>query len=493
MTAASPLLRYGTSSARWVLLATILGSGLASLDATVVNIALPSIGRELHVGLTGLQWTSNAYSLSLAAFILLGGALGDRFGRRRALVVGALWFSLSSLFCGVAQSVPALIAARAFQGLGGALLTPASLAILETTFDPRDSGRAIGAWSGLGELASAVAPFLGGYLVDTFSWRFVFLLNLPLAALVIWVSLRHVPETQDPGAATHLDLPGAILAAVGLAGLTYAFIEGPIRGWTSRVLLTSATLGSGSLALFLWLEARSKNPMLPLQIFRSRQFSSANGVTFVVYAALGGGFFLLPIHLQQVLGYSALRAGTALLPVTAIMLLLSGRMGAWALRRGPRAAMTVGPVLVGIGFLMFSRIEPGSHFATRVLPGILVFGLGLAVMVAPLTAAVLDAAPARFAGIASAINNDVAQIGGLLAVAVIPCAAGLNSGSFTDPIAFTEGFRHAMQLCAALTMLGGVLALFTIQDQKIAAYPQRVCSLETPPLQPRALPSQNIS
>src|SRR5258707_5876661 len=303
--------RYGTSSGRWVLAATILGSGLASLDATVVNIALVSIGREFHAELTGLQWISNGYTLSLSALLLLGGALGDCFGRRRIMVVGVIWFSIGSLLCGVAPNLSALIAARIFQGIGSALMTPASLAILETVFAPDDRARAIGAWSGLSAVAAATAPFIGGYLVDTVSWRLVFLINLPLAAVVLWVTSKHVQETRPPDNHARLDLPGIVFGAVGLAGLTYAAIEAPALGRSSPAVIGAAALGLVSLAVFLLVETRASSPILPLQIFRARQFSGTNLVTLVLYAALGAAFFLLPIQLQGALGYSALQAGVA--------------------------------------------------------------------------------------------------------------------------------------------------------------------------------------
>jgi len=475
--------RYGTSSGRWVLAATILGSGLASIDATVVNIALVSIGREFHADLTGLQWISNGYTLSLSALLLLGGALGDRFGRRRTMVLGVIWFSLGSLICGVAPNLSALIAARIFQGIGSALMTPASLAILETVFAPDDRARAIGAWSGLGAVAAATAPFIGGYLVDTVSWRLVFLINLPLAAVVLWVTSKHVQETRPPDNHARLDLPGIVFGAVGLAGITYAAIEAPALGLSSPAVIGTAALGLVSLAVFLLVETRASSPILPLQIFRARQFSGTNLVTLVLYAALGAAFFLLPIELQGGLGYSALQAGIALLPVTGMMLLLSSRIGAWSRLRGPRMAMTFGPILVGVAFVLLSRLAPTERFTTAVLPGVLVLGLGLSLTVPPLTATALASAPVEFSGTASAINNQVAYFGGMIAVALLPSAAGLSEHSLNDPAALTDGFRHAMLLCAVLAGLSAALSFLTIQNRATPVQPQTLCALEAPPLQ----------
>jgi EmrB/QacA subfamily drug resistance transporter len=446
-----------------VLLATVLGSGIAFLDATVVNVALPTIGEELDAGIAGLQWVVNAYTLTLSAFLLLGGSLGDHYGRRRVFVVGVVWFAAASLLCGLAPSAEALIAARALQGIGGALLTPGSLAIIEASFRAEDRGPAIGAWSGLGGVTAAIGPFLGGWLVQAASWRWIFLINLPLSVLVVWVAQRHVPESRDPGARGGLDYTGAALAAVGLAGVVYALTDGPGLGWTSPRILLAGVVGVAALAAFVLWERRSRHPMLPLDIFASRQFTAANLVTFVVYGALGGSLFLMPIQLQRVVGFSPLQAGVALFPITLVMLLLSSRAGRLSARIGPRLPMTVGPLLVAAGFLLYTRIGPGASYLTDVLPGMLVFAFGLTLTVAPLTATVLAAAAAEHAGIASAVNNDVARAAGLLAVAVLPVAAGISGAGALDPGRFDDGFGVAVLIAAALCAAGGLISWFGIR------------------------------
>jgi EmrB/QacA subfamily drug resistance transporter len=399
------------------------------------------------------------------------------------MIIGVIWFSIGSLICGLAPNLSALIAARIFQGIGGALMTPASLAILETVFAPDDRARAIGAWSGLSSAAAAIAPFLGGYLVDAVSWRLVFLINLPLAALVLWVSSKHVPETESFGERAPLDLLGSALGAVGLAGLTYASIEAPALGGTSPAVVGAAAIGLISLAVFLFVEAHASNPILPLRIFRARQFSGTNLVTLVLYAALGAAFFLLPIQLQGGLGYSALQAGIALLPVTGMMLLLSSRFGAWSQLRGARMPMTLGPLAVGVAFVLLSYLAPTERFTMAVLPGVLVLGFALALTVPPLTATALASAPIEFSGTASAINNQVADFGALIAIALLPFAAGLSGHSLNEPAALSIGFRHAMLICAALAGTSGLLSFLLIQNRTTAVQPQRLCALEAPPLQ----------
>lgn len=490
-TEAETAIAYGTPSGRWLLLTTVLGSGMALLDATVVNVALPVIGEDLGAEVTGLQWILNGYLLTLAALILLGGALGDRYGRRRVFLVGVAWFAAASLLCGLAPSVPVLVAARALQGIGGALLTPGSLAIIQASFRPQDRARAIGAWSALGGIAAAVGPLLGGLLIDAVSWRAIFLLNLPLAAVVVAVALRHVPETRDQTVAGRpADGAGAVLAAVGLAGVTYALIEGPERGWGGAVLAAAAA-GVAGLVGFVVTESRSRHPMLPLGIFASRQFSAANGVTFVVYGALGSTFFLLVVQLQQVLGYSPLAAGAATLPVTLLMLGLSARAGDLAQRIGPRVPMTVGPLLIAAGLLVMAGIGPGGSYVAEVLPAVGLFGLGLATTVAPLTATVLAAADASHAGVASGVNNAVARVGGLVAVAVLPALVGLGGEAYRDPQVLATGFRSAMFVTAGLAAGGGVLAWLTITSDLAAAGAVPVetghehsCPVDAPPLRP---------
>jgi len=481
-----PDLRLGTSSGRWVVAATVLGSGMAALDATVVGIALPSIGRDFHVGIASLQWVVDAYTLVLAGLLLLGGTLGDSYGRRRMFMAGTIWFAVASLLCGLAPNAPVLIAARALQGVGGALLTPGSLAILQASFAPDDRSKAIGAWSGLGGIATAAGPFLGGWLISAVSWRLVFFINLPLAVAVLAIAVRHVPESKAPGPVPKLDLKGVLSISGALAGITYGLIGASSSGWGSAQVLIPLVLGLALLGLFIAVEARESEPMLPLAVFRSRQFSAANAVTFVVYAALGGVIFLVPVVLQDVRGYSPLQAGVSLLPVTVIMLLLSARSGAVAAKIGPRLQMTAGPVVIAVGLLMMTRITESGNYFTAVLPSVLVFGLGLAINVAPLTATALAAAPAEHAGIASAVNNDVARAAGLIAVAVLPAVAGITGDSYLHPAMLAHGFRTAAVMAAVFCAVGGVLAAATIRNPP--RHPEsgqahdHSCGLEAPPL-----------
>ncbi|HEX5711822.1 MAG TPA: DHA2 family efflux MFS transporter permease subunit [Solirubrobacterales bacterium] len=494
--ARDPGLAFESPGGRWLLGVTVAGSGMAFLDGTVVNVALPDIGRDLGASTSALQWILNGYLLTLASLILLGGSLGDRYGRRRVFVLGVGVFTLASLLCAIAPSAELLIFARLLQGIGGALLTPGSLAIIEASFRPGDRARAIGAWSGLGGVATAIGPLLGGYLIGAISWRAIFLINLPIGAFVAWAAIRHAPESHDPLAAGgRLDLSGAVLAALGLAGTTYALIEAPEQGASAAILVT-ALGGILALVAFFVAERRSANPMLPLEIFRSRQFSAANGVTFVVYAALGGVFFLLVAFLQISLGYSPIAAGAASLPVTLLMLLFSARAGALAQRIGARTPLTLGPLIIAAGLLWMTRIEPGDSYVSAILPPILVFGAGLTLVVAPVTATVLAAADARHSGIASGVNNAVARVAGLLAVAVLPIVAGLTGDSFYDPEAMTDGFQMAMGVCAALAALGGLLAWLTISPEVLHAEaepggdtPERLaedfsCGVGAPPLRP---------
>lgn len=459
----SRLLRYREPAGRWVLFATVLGTGVAFLDATVVNIALPAIGSELDADLAGLQWTINGYTLTLASFILLGGSLGDRFGRRRIFVLGVVWFALASLLCGIAPNVEMLVAARALQGVGGALLTPGSLAILQASFAEEDRGRVIGAWSGLGGIAGAVGPFLGGWLVDVASWRLVFLINVPLSALVVVVCLRHVPESVDPQASRHFDVSGAMLCAVGLAGLTYGLTSWGEAGPAGATAWLSFVCGLAALALFLFVERTSGHPMMPLDVFASRVFRSVNLVTFVMYAALGGVFFMLVITLQVVAGFTPVLAGAALLPVTVLMLLLSSWAGGLGQRIGPRIPMTAGPLVSAAGLVLLSQIGPGASYAVHVLPGVVIFGLGLSLTVAPLTSTVLASAPQRHAGVASGVNNAIARSAGLLVVAALPLVVGLSGDAYADPGRLEPAFTRAMLLCAALLVVGGLLSAVSLR------------------------------
>ncbi|HVE95975.1 MAG TPA: MFS transporter [Pseudonocardiaceae bacterium] len=457
----------GTPAGRWVLLATISGSGMAMLDATVVNIALPSIAGDLDTDFRTLQWIVNAYTLTLAALILLAGALGDHFGRRQVFLLGVVWFAVASLLCGLAPTAEFLVVARALQGIGGALLTPGSLAIISSTFVATDRAKAVGAWSGLGGVAAAIGPFVGGWLV-ALNWRAVFLVNLPVAVFIVVVSLRHVPESLDTESPPGLDVAGAALAAVGLAGVTYALTS---LGEGGGGVVTTGVVGVAALLAFVLVERRSPHPLVPLGLFADRSFRVANAVTLLVYAGLGVFFFLLVLQLQIVAGFSPLVAGTALLPLTVLMLLLSSRAGALAERIGPRRPMTVGPLLAAIGFLLTLRIGTGASYLTDVLPAVVVLGLGLSLTVAPLTATVLNSADPRYAGTASGVNNAIARSGGLLAVAVIPVAAGLGNTDYTDPLSFSPGFHTAMLISAALLALGALLAVALLREPRPALIP----------------------
>jgi EmrB/QacA subfamily drug resistance transporter len=448
----------GTREGRWVLLATVLGSGVAFLDGTVVNVALPAIANDLDATLGDLQWVLNAYLVTLSALVLLGGSLGDRYGRKRTFLVGLHLFTAASALCGLAPTVTVLIGARALQGVGAALLVPGSLAIISASFDPDDEARAVGAWSGLGGIAIALGPFVGGWLIDSVSWRLVFFINVPMAVAVV-VASRHVPETRSLGADA-LDLGGALAASVGLALATYGLIErSPIAG----------VAGIASLGAFLLHERRTVAPMLPLGIFRSRQFSGANGTTLAVYAALSGASFLLVLELQVVLGYSALEAGSALLPVTLLMLALSSRAGALAQRIGPRVPMTIGPLGVAAGLVLWARVDAGTGYASGVLPGAVIFGLGLSLTVAPLTATIMAAADREHLGVASGVNNAVARLAGLLAVAVLPIVVGLDTAG--GAAALDAGVDDALVVSAGLAVLGGVIALLTVRTVVRADHP----------------------
>ncbi|ASU78611.1 MFS transporter [Actinopolyspora erythraea] len=445
---------------RWIILATMLGSGVAFLDGSVVNVALPAIGRDIGGTFALLQWVLDAYLLTLSALLLLGGALGDRYGRRRIFVTGLALFTLASLGCGIARGGGELIIARLVQGIGGALLVPGSLALINASVRQEDRGKAVGTWAGLTGVASAVGPFVGGWLVDTASWRWVFFINLPVAALALAVTLRHVPESSDPTISGPPDITGAAAVTLGLAGAVYALIETPAHGWNA-VTVPAAFVGLVGLACFPVIEAKQRAPLLPLSLFRSRQFVGANLTTFTVYGALSTALFLLSLQLQQTLGYSAMATGLATLPITVIMLLLSSRMGALAQRIGPRWPMTVGPVVCACGLVLMTRVTPMASYVVGVLPGVLVFGIGLSITVAPLTSAVLASVGPERGGVASGVNNAVSRVAGLLAVAVLPPLAGLSGTATGQPLG--QGYGNAMLISAGLCVVGAVLAALTIE------------------------------
>ena len=489
-----PELSLRSAPGRWVLAATVLGSGMAAIDGTVVGIALPSIGRQFHAPLVTMQWVVTGYLLSLAALLLVGGILGDLFGRRNVFCIGVVWFALASAACAAAPDATVLIVTRALQGVGAALLVPGSLAIIQSSYRSDDRGRAIGAWSGLGGVATAAGPLVGGYLIGSVSWRWIFVINLPVAVVVLAASIRHVPETRAAGA-TGLDLVGSVLTVLALAGITYGLVEGPGRGWGSPAVVASLVVGATAGGAFVVAEARSRRPMVPLSIFRIRQFTVTNGLTLLVYAALSGALFLLPVQLQVVDGYSPLQAGVALLPLTVIMLLLSARSGRLAARIGPRLQMSAGPLVVAAGMALLARTSDTSSYTAGVLPAVLVLGLGLAITVAPLTATAMSAVPGDHAGLASAVNNEVARVGGLVAVAVLPALAGIGGSAYLHHAALAQGFRRAVCISAVWCAAGGVVAALGIRNPAPAPTGVRAvdegpqclhCALDAAPLASRA-------
>jgi EmrB/QacA subfamily drug resistance transporter len=460
MVTATTDLRMGSNAGRWVIATSVLGSGVAFIDGTVVNAALPAIADDLDADLAGLQWVITGYLLSLTALLVIGGSLGDLWGRRTAFVWGIVGFAITSMACGAAPTVEVLVAARIAQGASAALLIPASLAMISSTFAPDDRGAAIGAWSGLAGVAGAIGPFVGGWLIDAITWRAVFYLNVPLCVIVVVMAVRHVPDTRDEDADGRIDVAGGGLLAVALAGIVYALIEGPAAGWTA-VPITAGVVGAASVVAFLLVEARSAHPMVPLDLFSSRQFSGANATTLFVYAALGATTFFVVLHLQTAMGYSALEAGASFLPLTVLMMLFSARSGALAQRIGPRAQMSVGPAVLAAGIALFVLAQPGRSFWVGVLPATVVMGVGLTILVAPLTAAVLAAVDDPHAGVGSAINNAVARLGGVLAVAVLPAAVGLTAGD--GAVVVGDGYERAMIVSAGLAGVGGVVAWLTIR------------------------------
>jgi EmrB/QacA subfamily drug resistance transporter len=451
--------RMGTGAGRAVIAAAALGSGIAFLDGTVVNVALRTIGEDLDASLSQLQWITNGYLLSLASLILLGGSLGDRFGRRKIFVIGTVWFAAASLLCGIAPNPEVLIAARVLQGIGGALLTPGSLAMIQGAFAQEERAPAIGAWTGFTSLAAAIGPFVGGGLIDYADWRLIFLINPPLAAVTVFIALRWVPETRDANASTHFDLRGAVLAATALGGTTYALIE-----WGGPAAWVAVLVGAASAVGFLVAEDREAEPMLALGIFRDRTFSAANLMTLLVYGALGAIGFFVTLQLQTVSGYGALAAGAAFVPMTLLMLTLASYAGRVGMRIGPRIPMTAGPLIMAAGVLLYLRIGSDPSYVVDVLPGVVVFGVGLTFMVAPLTATVLAAAPDEHAGLASGVNNAIARAGSLLAVAALPVAVGLRGEDYAVPSVFDDSFRMAMMICAALLAAGAAVSWLTIRN-----------------------------
>ena len=489
---------------RLTLIACILGSAIVFVDGTVVNVALPALRDDLGASLADQQWVVEAYLLLLASLILVGGSLGDLYGRRRIFAIGVAGFGASSLVCAIAPSVEVLIAARALQGAMGALLVPSSLAIITAVFGPEERAAAIGSWTAGTSAAIAVGPVVGGLLVDAWSWRLIFAMNLPLVLVCLWLIARFVPEA--PGDRSHrVDVPGAVLCALGLAGPVYALIQQPALGWSDPSVWIPLVAGLGALGAFVAYERRAADPMMAPAIFRSRNFAIGNAVTFAVYAGLGAATFFIALFLQQVAGYSAFEAGLSLLPITLLLVTLARRFGALSARIGPRLPMTLGPIVCGLGLFAFARLDAQADYASGVLPASLLFGLGLAITVAPLTATVLQAADRRHAGVASGVNNAIARIAGLLAIAAVgavvsasfsaavdrrvhdadlaPAARAYVAAARERPLTVPEGrvsaqlrasvreagvdaFRTGMIVSALLMIGGGLLALAGIENTR---------------------------
>jgi EmrB/QacA subfamily drug resistance transporter len=447
---------------RRILVGTILGSGAVFVEGSVTMVALPAIARDFHLGIAGLQWVLNGYLLTLSALILLGGALGDHFSRRRVFVAGLAGFCVASIGCAIAPNLPLLVVARILQGAAGALVVPNSLALLETAYSGEARGSAVGQWAAWSAVSSAFGPLVGGWLVDSASWRWVFVCVAPFA-LAAMAAVGGGQATPEGPERRPVDYAGAALVTLGLAGVVGALILGPEAGFTSSAVLAAGGAGLACLAAFPLVERRAASPLVPLDILRVRQFTGVNATTLAVYAALNGLFFLLMLQLQTTMGYGALAAGASLLPVNGLMLLLSPIAGRMASRIGPRALMVTGSLVAAAGMLLFTRVQPGALYATSVLPAAVVFGIGLACLVAPLTSVALSALGEARAGLASGVNNAVARLAGLLAVAGIPLAAGLGGTQQLAGGVISSGFARGMIVCAVLCATGGAIAALTIR------------------------------
>jgi EmrB/QacA subfamily drug resistance transporter len=446
--------RLSEPAGRGVLLVTALGSGLVLLEGTVVNVALPALGSDLDASMYGLQWTVNAFTLALSALILLGGGLGDRFGRRRVYVLGIVLFGVASLLCGAAQTMGWLIAARILQGIAGALIVPGSLALIQGSFHPEDRNRAVGWWAGMSGVAGAAGPVVGGGLIDLAGWRWVFFINIPLAIILALLLIAHVPESRDTERPRTLDVGGALLAGAALVGLTYALTQTSNGGWA----VAAGLAGLATFVAFLLVEHRSKAPMLPLRLFSSRQFSAANLASFFAYGGLAGMFFLLPIQLQFTAGYSAWEAGLTLLPLTILTLALSPFGGELTSRFGARRPLAAGALSCAAALLLATQIGADASYLRHVLPVVVLTGIGIPLITPPITAVVLGAVPEGRAGVASAVSNGVARAAGLVVVAALPLLAGLPQDIAENPEALSPGFGTSMLICAGLFLVGGLVA-----------------------------------
>jgi EmrB/QacA subfamily drug resistance transporter len=423
-----------TRQERLTLIATILGSAVVFLDSTVVNVALPAIQADLDTGLAGQQWVVEAYMLTLVSLLLVGGALGDLYGRRRMFVIGLAGFAVTSVLCAIAPTEETLVGARALQGIAGALLVPGSLAILAATFEGQARGRAVGLWTAWAGISTLAGPAGGGLLVEL-DWRWIFWVNIPLIALTLWITMRAVSESRDPSACPGIDVVGIVLSAVGLAGPVFALIEQPTYGWGDPIVWAPLVIGVLSFVTFIWWESRARTPMLPLELFRSHNFSAVNLATLCVYAGLIGASFFITLFLQQVAGFSAFEAGAATTPITIVMFILSGRFGALASRIGPRLVMGVGPIIAAVGLALLARLDSDPNYLVDVLPSMLLFGFGLAMTVAPLTTTVLDSVEERHVGVASGVNNAVSRVAGVLAIAALGAVVSAQfSGSLDDRV-----------------------------------------------------------
>ena len=461
-------LLLGGPEGRLVLATTVLGSGIALLDSTVVNVALPTIGRELSADLAGLQWVVNAYALALAALILLGGSLGDRFGRRRVYVLGVAGFGVASVLCALAPTIGLLVAVRALQGASAAMLVPGSLVILQASFRREDRMAAIGAWTGLLGVATATGPVVGGWLVGH-DWRWAFWLNMPLAVLVVALALRFVPESRNPKAGRGLDVPGVVLVVAGLAGTTFALTDAPHSPGVLPVVVGVA--GVAALLGFAARERRTPHPMVPPSLFTNRVFTAVNLVTLLVYAGLSAATLFLVLFLQDVSGWSPLAAGASTLPLSVIMLVLASRFGTLASRHGPRGFMVAGTLTAALGFVLLALVPAQPAFLVHVLPGVALVGLGLSLTVAPLTGTVLAAAPDELAGTASGVNNAVSRTAGLLAVAAIPPLVGLGGADYSSADALGPAYRSAMLVSAALVALGAPATALGLRRERTPCQP----------------------
>lgn len=477
-------LALGTSRGRIALTATVAASGMAMLDGTVVNVALPHIGKDLDASVSALQWVLTGYLLALASLILLAGALGDRYGRRKLFLIGTIWFAAASVLCGLAPNVEVLVGARVLQGVGAALLTPGSLAILQASFRQSDRAKAVGAWSGLSGVAAAIGPFVGGWLVDGPGWRWAFLLNVPVAVLVVVCAIAAVPETRDPHTAGHLDVIGTGLGVVTLCAATWALTEAGPKGWTDTTVVGAGAVAVAGTGAFVYRMLRTRAPLVPPALFRSREFTVTNLATVLLYAAISVTFFLVAYELQVGAGWSALRSGVALLPATVLMLLFSARSGALAQRIGPRLQLTAGPLLAAGGLLLLSRIGPDASWLPDVLPGALVFGLGLVTFVAPLTATVMGSVSPDHVSIASGVNNAIARTASLAALSVIPVVSGLTKGVGATEV--TDAYRLSLLIAAVVVALAAPLSFVGLGTHPSARRSARrmYCSVDGPPLQP---------